>query len=302
MSNIYLFYGEEKYDINQRVEKIKKEFSNLEVGVNLFYINSENIDELESITQGVSFFGSEKLIIIRNTNLKFNVNILKDIDKDIKVIIIEDSIDKRLSEYKTLSKIAECTEYNHLDERQMTQFIIQILKKYNVNISYEDAQYMQSICGNDKYNNINELQKLVIYVQSGFKVTKDIIDKVCSKTLNAKIFDVLDDIVNKRKDIAIEELNSLLRQKEPIVKIYIMLYKQFKQLYMIKLLKKSGDKNIAQTLGIAPFIVKKLSTSCDKYSEKELKNIIYAFDSYDQKTKNGDMDFVIGLKEIICML
>ena len=302
MSNIYLFYGEEKYDINQRVEKIKKEFSNLEVGVNLFYINSENIDELESITQGVSFFGSEKLIIIRNTNLKFNVNILKDIDKDIKVIIIEDSIDKRLSEYKTLSKIAECTEYNHLDERQMTQFIIQILKKYNVNISYDDAQYMQSVCGNDKYNTINELQKLVIYVQSGFKVTKDIIDKVCSKTLNAKIFDVLDDIVNKRKDIAIEELNSLLRQKEPIVKIYIMLYKQFKQLYMIKLLKNSGDKNIAQTLGIAPFIVKKLSYSCDKYSEKELKNIIYAFDNYDQKTKNGDMDFEIGLKEIICML
>ncbi len=302
MSNIYLFYGEEKYDINQRVEKIKKEFSNLEVGVNLFYINSENIDELESITQGVSFFGSEKLIIIRNTNLKFNVNILKDIDKDIKVIIIEDSIDKRLSEYKTLSKIAECTEYNHLDERQMTQFIIQILKKYNVNISYDDAQYMQSVCGNDKYNTINELQKLVIYVQSGFTVTKDIIDKVCSKTLNAKIFDVLDDIVNKRKDIAIEELNSLLRQKEPIVKIYIMLYKQFKQLYMIKLLKNSGDKNIAQTLGIAPFIVKKLSYSCDKYSEKELKNIIYAFDNYDQKTKNGDMDFEIGLKEIICML
>ena len=39
MSNIFLFYGEEKYDLEQRVEKIKKEFSNLEVGLNLFYIN-----------------------------------------------------------------------------------------------------------------------------------------------------------------------------------------------------------------------------------------------------------------------
>ena len=29
-----------------------------------------------------------------------------------------------------------------------------------------------------------------------------------------------------------------------------MLYKQFKQLYMIKLLKTSGEKNIAQELGI----------------------------------------------------
>lgn len=302
MSNIYLLYGEEKYDINQKIEKIKKEFTNLEVGVNLFYITLDNVDELESITQGVTFFGSEKLIIIKNTNLKFNVGVLKDLDEDIKVVIVEDSVDKRLTEYKTLSKIAECIEYKHLDERQMTQYIIDILKRYNVKISYEDAEYMQSVCGNDKYNNINELQKLVIYVQDKGIVTKETIDKVCSKTLNAKIFDVLDDIINKRKDVAIRQLDSLLRQKEPIVKIYIMLYKQFKQLYMIKLLKSSGEKNIAQELGIAPFIVKKLSGACDKYTEKELKNVIYAFDTYDRDTKNGDMDFEIGLKKIICML
>lgn len=302
MSNIYLLYGEEKYDINQKIEKIKRSFENLEVGVNLFYINLDNIDELESITQGVTFFGSQKLIIIKNTNLKFNINLIKDLDEDVVVIIIEDNVDKRLSEYKTLSKIAECIEYKHLDERQMVQFIIDILRKYNVKISYEDAQYMQSVCGEDKYNNINELQKLVIYVQSGGTVTKEIIDKVCSKTLNAKLFDVLDDIINKRKEVAIKQLDFLIKQKEPIVKIYIMLYKQFKQLYMIKLLKTSGEKNIAQELGIAPFIVKKLLPACDKYTEQELKNVIYAFDDYDKKTKNGDMDFEIGLKKIICML
>lgn len=302
MSNIYLLYGEEKYDINQKIEKIKKEFSNLEVGVNLFYVNLDNINELESITQGVTFFGSEKLIIIKNTNLKFNVNLLKELEDDIKVIIVEDNVDKRLTEYKTLSKIAECIEYKHFDERQMIQFIIDILKKYNVKISYDDAEYMQNVCGNDKYNNINELQKLVIYVGSGSTVTKEIIDTVCSKTLSAKLFDVLDDIINKKKDIAIKQLDFLLKQKEPIVKIYIMLYKQFKQLYMIKVLKLKGEKNIAQELGMAPFIVKKLSIAADKYTEEELKNIIYAFDEYDQKTKNGDMDFEIGLKKIICML
>ena len=302
MSNIYLLYGEEKYDINQKIEKIKKEFSNLEVGVNLFYINLDNIDQLESVVQGVTFFGSEKLIIIKNTNLKFDVNLIKDLDEDIKVIIIEDTIDKRLSEYKTLSKIAECVEYKYLDERQMTQFIIDILKKYKVSISYDDAQYMQNVCGNDKYNNINELQKLVIYVQPGGIVNKEIIDKVCSKTLNAKLFDVLDDIINKRKDKAIKQLDFLLKQKEPIIKIYIMLYKQIKQLYMIKLLTESGEKNIAQVLGIAPFIVKKLSYASQKYTEDELKNIIYAFDKYDKDTKNGEMDFEIGLKKIICSL
>ncbi len=302
MSNIYLLYGEEKYDLNQKVEKIKKEFTSLEVGVNLFYINSDNIDELENVSQGVTFFGSKKLIIIKDTNLKFNVKYLDNLDEDVTVIIIEDSVDKRLSEYKAIAKIAECIEYKYLDEKQMTDFIINTLKKYNVKISYEDAQYMQNVCGNNKSNNINEMQKLVIYVQNGGTVTKEIIDKVCSKTLNAKIFDVLENIVNKKKEIAIEQLNSLLQQKEPIVKIYIMLYKQFRQLYMIKLLKEKGEKNIALELGIHPFVVKKLLYSCDKYKVDELKNILYAFDDYDKKTKNGDMDFEIGLKKIICML
>ena len=302
MSNIYLLYGEEKYELNQKVEKIKKEFSNLQVGVNLFYINNDNIEELPSITQGVTFFGSEKLIIIKNTNLKFDTNIIKDIDEDIKVIIIEESVDKRLSEYKALSKFAECIEFKHLDAVQMTDFIINTLKKYNVKISYEDAQYMQNVCGEDKSNNINEMQKLVIYVGNGGTVTKDIIDSICSKTLNAKIFDVLENIINKKKKIDIEQLNTLLQQKEPIVKIYIMLYKQYKQLYMIKLLKDKGEKNIASAIGLHPFVVKKLLVSCDKYTQSELKNIIYAFDEYDQKTKNGDMDFEIGLKKIICML
>ena len=302
MANIYLLYGEEKYDLNNKVEKIKKEFSNLEVGVNLFYVNLDNVDELENITQGVTFFGSEKLIIIKETKLKFNVELLKDLDSDIKVIIIEDSVDKRTSEYKTLSKIAEVNEYKHPDEKQMISYIIEILKKYGKKISYDDASYMQNVCGEDKSNIINELQKLVIYADNTDTITKEMIDKVCSKTLNAKIFDVLDFIIGRKKKQAISELDNLLKQKESIIKIYIMLYKQYKQLYQIKLLKKKGEKDIAGTLGIHPFVVKKLLYSVDKYSEDELKSIIYAFDDYDYKTKNGDIDFEIGLKKIICML
>lgn len=300
MANIYLFYGEEKYDLEQRVEKIKKEFDNLEVGLNLFYITKDNVDELSSCLQGVTFFGSSKLIIIKDTKLKFNVELLKDLDEDIKVIIIEDSVDKRISEYKFLSKIAECVEFKYMDEKQMVQYIMQILKKYGIEISLENAQYMQSVCGEDKSNIINELQKLVIYLDDEKIVTKEIIDKVCSKTLSAKIFDVLSQIVNRKREKAIVMLDELLKQKEPIVKIYIMLYKQIKQMYMIKYMKEKNQNDIAKSLGIHPFVYKNLSRSCDMYTLDELKQIIYEFDEYDKKTKIGEMDFEVGLKKIIC--
>ena len=71
---------------------------------------------------------------------------------------------------------------------------------------------------------------------------------------------------------------------------------------IVRVLKQSGNNNYAQELGIHPFVAKKLAAAADKYSESSLKNIIYAFDDYDFKTKNGDIDFEIGLKKIICML
>lgn len=302
MGNIYLLYGEEKYDLDLRLQKIKKEYDNLSEGINLYYITSDNIDELPSLLQGVTFFGTEKLIIIKDTKLKFNVELLKDIDKDITIVVIEESVDKRTTDYKTLSKIAECIEFKFMDEVKVKEYIIQVLKKYNISISNEDAEYMSQMLGNQKSNIINELNKLVIYLEGETKVSREIIDKVCSKTLNAKIFDVLANIVNKKKKIAIKELDELLQQKEPIVKIYIMLYKQVKQMYLIKYLKEKNNPNIAQILGIHPFVFKNLSKSCDAYTLKELRNILNDFDIYDEKTKNGEMDFEIGLKKIISIM
>lgn len=303
MGKIYLFYGEEKYDRNQRIEKIKKEYTHLEIGANLYYLNKENIEELDNILQGVSFFGTEKLIIIKDTKLKFNINlILNQLDEDVQIILLEETVDKRTSEYKAIAKVAECVEFKHMDEKQMTTYLMQMLKKYGLEITQETAEYMQMLCGEDKTNNINELQKLVIYLNKGDTVTKEIIDKVCSKTLNAKIFDVLNKIVNKDKKQAIQELNELLEQKEPIVKIYIMLYKQIKQMYCIKYLKTQNIENIATELGIHPFVFKNLSKSSQKYSLEELKEIINEFDFYDEKTKLGEMDFEIGLKKIIASM
>lgn len=299
---IYLLYGEEKYDLNQKLEKIKKGFSNLEVGLNLFNLDKDNIDELKSLVYGVTFFGTEKLIIIRDTKLKFNLDLLKDLDSDITVVIIEESVDKRTADYKLIAKIAECTEFKYMDESKVRNFIIQVLKKYNITISYDDAEYMAGMCGTQKANIINELNKLVIYLDGENVVNRKVIDTVCSKTLNAKIFDVLANIVNKKKEIAIKELDELITQKEPIVKIYIMLYKQVKQMYMIKDLKEKNSSNIAEVLGIHPFVFKNLSKSCDAYTLKQLRNILKEFDIYDEKTKNGEMDFEIGLKKIIAIM
>lgn len=300
--NIYLLYGEEKFDLERKINSIKKRFENLENGVNLFYITKDNIDDLRNIISEVTFFGTKKLVIIKDTNLKFDVELLDDIDEDICVIIVEETVDKRLTTYKKIAKIAEVLEYKSLDRKVMTTYIYDLLKRYNLNPTFEVADYFVEVCGLDKNNNINEIKKIVIYMDEDKTITKEIIDKICSKTLNAKIFDVLNKIVNKDKQDAIKLLDDLLAQKESIIKIYIMLYKQIKQIYMIKTLKQKNETDIAAKLGIHPYTFKLLNITCNKYTLNELKKIMYMFDEYDERTKNGQMDFEIGLKKIICSM
>lgn len=303
MGKIYFFYGEEKYDIEQSVQKIKKEFGNLELGINLFYIDSENVQNLGQISSGVSFFGEEKLIIMKNTKLKFDVDFIeKEKESGKTYIIIEDSVDKRTSEYKKLSKIAETKEFKFMDQKQIIAYIMKILEKCSLKIDYKTAEYMAEVCGENKANIINELNKIVLYKGRGNTVDKETIDKVCVKTLNAKIFDMLDFIVNKDHKNGILLLDELLIQKEAIVKIYIMLYKQVKQMYMIKILKEKRENDIATKLQIHPYVFQKLSKTSDKYRIDELKSIMKSFDKYDEATKSGEMDFEVGLKKIICSM
>ena len=240
---------------------------------------------------------------MKNTKLKFDVDFIeKEKESGKTYIIIEDSVDKRTSEYKKLSKIAETKEFKFMDQKQIIAYIMKILEKCSLKIDYKTAEYMAEVCGENKSNIINELNKIVLYKGSGNTVDKETIDKVCVKTLNAKIFDMLDFIVNKDHKNGILLLDELLIQKEAIVKIYIMLYKQVKQMYMIKILKAKKENDIATKLQIHPYVFQKLSKTSDKYRIDELKSIMKSFDKYDEATKSGEMDFEVGLKKIICSM
>ena len=58
-------------------------------------ITKENINELENISQGVTFFGTKKLVIIKETNLKIDIDrmivmdfLINNIDRHLKGLLI----------------------------------------------------------------------------------------------------------------------------------------------------------------------------------------------------------------------
>ena len=282
ISGIYLIFGDETYDVERYKDKIVKNFLEPTLGINYFVLDKTSLDSLKDLCEEVSFFGTKKIIEIRDTNLKFNLEYILNFDsKDVLIIIVESSIDKRTKEYKELVK--------------------------KLQISDELLDYVISSCTTDKLTLINEMKKLVAYATPNSTLTKDIIDNVLTKTLDAKVFDMLDILFTGDKEKTIKEFNELIEQKTYIGIISITIFKQIKQLYMIKLLNEKSTKekityDVAKELNIHPFVCGKLKAIEKKYTKEKLKQILLEFANYDRNIKLGTIDAEIGLKNILMMI
>lgn len=66
---IYLFYGEEKYLIEDNLKKIKKAFGVMQKGINYIELGENNILDIIPNLETPAFGFEKKLIIIRDSNL-----------------------------------------------------------------------------------------------------------------------------------------------------------------------------------------------------------------------------------------
>ena len=68
-------------------------------------------------------------------------------------------------------------------------------------------------------------------------------------------------------------------------------------------IKETGmSRNIAQELGINPFVLSKLNKIKDMYTIEKLQELLLEFAEYDLNSKQGMDDIELGLKRIISIM
>lgn len=149
---------------------------------------------------------------------------------------------------------------------------------------------------------INEIRKQIEYVSEGGKITNKTIDLLCVKKIESIIFELTDNLGKKNIRKALEVLNNLIYNKEPVQKILITLYNHFKKLYIVKLCEKY-NQNITESLNLKQnqtFLVSKYKMQAAYFKEQELRNIIQELINLDSNYKTGQIDLNIGLESILC--
>ena len=322
MNGIYLLYGEETFLLEQQLKKMKKIFGETIKGINYIGIDETNIQELISDIETPAFGYEKKMIVARETGIfkkegkgktggaskeikeKINEYLKENIEminEAVILIFIESQAEKNAI-FNTIEKIGTICNFEEQKPFQIIKRLKNICNIYKVNANESTLQYLIESCGTNMQDLINEIRKLIEYVGENGTIQKQDIDKLCIKKIESIIFDLTDNLGQKKVREAMEVLYNLIASKEPIQKILITLYNHFKKLYFVKLAIQY-NKDIAQSLNLKPnqmFLVNKYKMQAKGFRTSELRIIIQELENLDYKYKIGLIDLNIGLEAILC--
>lgn len=328
--SVHLLYGEETYLLENTIKKIKKEFVNLILGINYIQIDDTNVEELIPDLQTPAFGFDKKLIIAKNTGLfkkekkvakkvtkkekpkeetltlqekiaKYLQENQEEINNTVELVFVEQEVEKN-DLYQIIEKIGQIKEFSLLKLPDLIANLKKICAAYQVQIDDNVAKYLVECCGTSMQDLINEVRKLIEYKGANGNITKEDVDLLCTKQIQAVIFDLTDNLGKKETNKALQVYKGLIANKEPIQKILITLYNHFKKLYIIKIAEKY-NQDVAVAMNLKPnqlFLVSKYKTQAKYFEEEELRKILDELVNLDANYKIGLITIEIGLEAILC--
>ena len=217
------------------------------------------------------------------------------------IVFVEDEVDKN-EVFEEISKIGIVCNISELKPNQLISKLKNICNMYKVKCEESTLNYLLETSGTNLQVLINEIRKLIEYAGENGTITKDAIDKLAIKQIESVIFELTDNLGSKKIDKALEVLDNLIYQKEPIPKILVTLYNHFKKLYLCNIALKL-NKDIIKSLGLKPnqtFLVNKYKKQASYFKLKDLEQILQEFVEIDYKFKNGLIDLDVALRSVLC--
>lgn len=295
--NLYLFYGNNKTIINNKINNIVDKYNIVENNI-IKYDLEDNLDNIIEEASMISLFGDIKLIII-NTTFKEEIDIDKFEDylknyntNSYLVFVSNDKVDTRRKLYKLITKYGTVEDVSN-DNNYIRSYIKEYIKDYKIDINY----FLSKV--NDDLDNIkNELDKLMLYKLEDKNITNNDIDDLVISNIEDDIFALTDSVINRNIDRSLELYNKFMEKNYEPIYIIGLLGNQFTLLYQVKKLYNIGKNNndIATILSVHPYRVKLAIQNSYYYTESDLIKYIYKLANLDKDIKTGNIDKTLGLE------
>lgn len=309
---VYLFCGEERYLMEFYLGKI---FEAVPDGgfpdFNRLIIEDAKtpLTEIADFIDTYPMMSEKKVLAIKDSGIfksanddikKFWTEQLSDIPEHLEIVFVETEIDKRSVIYKAVKKYGEIIEFPLLSGADAVTWAERRFAAAKKKIRRENVSYIVEICDEGLSNLSNEIDKLVNFCDE--EITRSDIDRLVSKSLNVKVFEMTDAIMEHNADKALSILADMKTVKESAFKILYILFSTFDKLLHAQLMSADGEggEAIAKKLGVPPFIARKYMKK--SFNTRFLESTVIKIAEIDLSIKEGKTDDWTALEQFVAGL
>lgn len=325
IKNIYLFYGEEIYLIDNVLEKLKAKLvepSFEQLNFTVLEGKEASYKKIIDACETLPFMAEKRLIYVKDLDIfqgkskffseseqKQLIGYIAQIPKSTIIVFYGNSfVDGRKRIIKEIKKHGAVMEFVKLKEYEFNKWIKSTFKALGKSIGAKELALLKNgldYLGRSPSQNLfdveNEIKKLISFMGEKTDLEKEDIDEVLGLNFQNDIFNLLDSIEKRNSSESIKRLNYILEEGEPILKVLTTLGNQIKNILSSKLLLEEGysNKMIASKLKIHPYVASKCASQSKRFTIEALRELLNQFLDADIKIKSGMMDEKLVIEMLI---
>lgn len=287
---IYFFYGDEDYNIELEIKKLKKKFLDKNfASMNFKTADNPSFADLISLLRTQPMMFGNMMIVIscedyfsktfEDNQLEEISNALEDNTENLCIILTAvlprnegKKLDSRKKIYKIITKYAQSQEFPtfkpyKIDE--ISNWINKEAKKHDITLEKDAVLTLIEYVGNNLRELARELEKLKLLAYPQTKITKNMVKEICIS--NEDLFVFADFLLKGDKGRALFEFQKLMDKTHPLG-IMSALQTMIRKWIIIK--SKSNEMSlfeISKLTGQHEFVVK---TTLEKMKNTPLKDLV----------------------------
>jgi DNA polymerase-3 subunit delta len=313
---IYLLHGEEPHFIDLVTEAIlENALEEHERDFNLTTAYGKDADAMQLINEAKSYptMAERRVVILREAQTFQGFAAMESYfsnpnPQTIFVIAHKyKKMDARSTTYKAIAKNGVVFKSEKIKEWKITEFIKSLAKDMGYTLSEKAAIMLAEFLGTDLSKIQGELTKLSILVEKGSQINEVHIEENIGISKDFNMFELVNAIASRDvpKAFQIVAYFDANPKNGPLVAVVGQLFTFFSKLMRMHFMKNASDQEIAQKIGMPPFLVSKQKPFLRVYNPKKISANIATLHEYDLKSKGvGNSQFTEGdlMRELVFKL
>lgn len=325
--SLVLLCGKEQYLVDWAADLISKKYVNEAMAAFDFVRLSDETATAQAIIEAcetLSMFSPRRVILVSgfaplegkrmkgftDDNETMLADYMKHIPESTILIMTCDTPDKRKKLYKTIDASGVVYDFDTLNEKDLTAFIIKrfknagkVCKTSVINEIIQGSGYYHKETDYTLFNLENDLMKIIAHSE-GPEITANDVLGIISGNLESYIFALMDTISSGKKGEAYKLLYSILGKGESVYKILGMIISQYELTLDVKELREKGmsSPEIVKMLGVHEFRVRKALGIGERYTVEALKKAVSSAYDTDKNIKSGLIGQNLALEMLIAAM